>query len=150
MPDLSEQAVLDWSRGVPGLEGHHGALLRPAEHAGGIATRIEELGALLDQVASQQPTALSNALRHAPLDSALRSVLAQLGPARLLRVLHWLSEADLPESHAVAQHLTSAADPAATTIRNLIEAAARRSTMQAALHPQRLNAVQQALEETER
>jgi hypothetical protein len=59
------------------------------------------MGDALDRSLNKDANQLSTILQDEPTQSGLRRVLVQLGPARLLRLLHWLSAAGLPDAEKV-------------------------------------------------
>ena len=118
MPDLDEDRVTAWLQRAAHGDDCWPPPVRPIEQAAGTPDRLASLGHSLD-AASADPEALGRALCDGPLRSDVRSVLAQLGPARLLRILHWLGEgrteheamlALLTDDHADAAALRSAID----------------------------------------
>lgn len=148
MPDLKAAAVYEWLTEL--RPDHAGAdwppAIRPVETTGGIAARLGDLGKLLDQAAASDLQALSQALRANPLRDDLTTVLAQLGVARTLRLLHWLSEVDLPECHSVIGGLLQSDRHAAGCLRAGVEAVTRQAAVRRMFAPERVTALQAACE----
>jgi hypothetical protein len=102
MPDLAQISVSDWlavhGRGDPGLDDDP---RRPAEARPEVEAALIRLGAALDAAVARDPDGLSTALRTPPLCDSLRTLMGQIGLARIFRLLGWIMEAGLPESDAV-------------------------------------------------
>src|SRR5207245_1371756 len=77
--------------------------VRAVETEGDNLERLQAFGSLLDQLAERDLQDFSAALCEAPLRDELRTVMAQLGAARLMRLLHWLAEIDLPGCAVITQ-----------------------------------------------
>ncbi|MDT8278690.1 hypothetical protein RQ734_21775 [Roseomonas mucosa] len=106
MPDLSKSTVTSWlQEREPAVATLWDGAVRPVEDDPDVRAALAELGEALDQSLNRDARQLSAVLRDEPVQDSLRQVLAQLGPARLLRVLHWLSFAGLPEGGAVLKDL---------------------------------------------
>lgn len=150
MPDLAETAVVDWLAQVRPLPDRHGwpPIVRPIEQSPAIDTGCRGLGIALDQAVAADAGALAQALRAGPLRDDLAAVLAQFGAGRLLRLLHWLTEAGLPETGAAIATLLRADTEAGRALQAAAAAVTRQATLHAILHPSRIAALQAALEET--
>ena len=102
MPDLSKSTVLKWLGDQDtGIASLWGGPTRPIEDDAAVQSALGEMGAELDRSLNKDSRRLSAALQEQPTLGGLRRILAQLGPARLFRVLHWLSAAGLPEAEKV-------------------------------------------------
>ena len=99
----------------------------PADRAAPAADRLAGLGQSLDAAVAADADALRRALCDGPLRSDFRSVLAQLGAARLLRVLHWLGE-ELAD-HEPALALIADDCPDAAALRSAIDNLVRQATL---------------------
>ena len=75
--------------------------LRRAELEPSVETALVALGIALDDADAGGPRRLSKRLQTDPARSAFQSVLAQLGSARLLRLLDWLSEPGKSSRHSL-------------------------------------------------
>jgi len=150
MPDLAEAAILNWIDAVRPLPERHDwpPILRAVERAPDIAPACEGLGAALDRAIAADALALSAALRAAPLREDLAAALAQFGAGRLLRLLHWLAEVDLPECGAAIAALMGTGDAAGRALQAAASALTRQATLRSILHPDRIAALRAALEET--
>ena len=102
MPDLSKPTVLKWLGDQDtGIASLWGGPTRPIEDDADVRSALGEMGAELDRSLNRDASKLSAALLERLTVGSLRRILVQLGPARLLRVLHWLSAAGLPEAEKV-------------------------------------------------
>ena len=102
MPDLSKATVLAWLDDQDSAMANLcGGAIRPIENDADVRSALSELGQTLDRWLNNDARRLSATLQETLTQTGLRRVLAQLGPARLLRLLHWLSAAGLPEAEKV-------------------------------------------------
>ena len=108
--------------------------------------RLQAFGFLLDQLAERDLRDFSAALREASLRDGLRAVMAQLGAARLMRLLHWLVEIDLPGCDAVISALVGGDDTTGHALRAAIPAVTRRALLRRIFAPDRLAALHAACE----
>src|SRR5207253_5144759 len=108
--------------------------------------RLQVLGSLLEQLAERDLRDFSTALREAPLRDDLRAVMVQLGAARLMRLLHWLAEIDLPGCDAVISALAGGDDTTGHALRAAIAAVTRRALLRRIFAPDRLAALHPACE----
>ena len=103
MPNLEQTAVTAWLtelRPDPAISEWPPAV-RLVETQAALPERLAALGTAFDDLAKADQRALADALCRSPLRDEVRAVLAQLGAARTLRLLHWLAEVDLPDCHTV-------------------------------------------------
>ena len=105
----------------------------------------DRLAAALDDAAVRDPTWLSSTLRGEPVRTELRTVLAQLDPARLLPILHRLATADLPNQREVLEALL-AADPSGSgqALGATLQALHRQELLARIFHPDRVQALRRA------
>jgi hypothetical protein len=103
--------------------------------------RLKAFGSLLDQLAKGDLQDFAAALREAPLRDDLRAILAQLGAARLMRLLHWLAEIDLPGCDAVISTLVGGDDANGHALRAAIAAVTRRALLRRIFAPDRVAAL---------
>lgn len=153
MPNLGQHDVTQWLSGwQKGTGSGWPPLVRAIEAETSVETRIIQLGFRLDDAAAADLQALSDCLREDGVADGLREVLAQLGAARTLRLLHWLSEADLPERGTLLSILLRHDGPAGAALRVVIEALRRQQVLGRLFAPERLVALElactEALEET--
>lgn len=147
MPDLDEQGATAWLRSwQPAPAPDWPPAIRPIEQAPGVAERLASLGALLDEAAAADPAALCGRLADTSTTDRLRTVIAQLGAARMLRLLHWLPEAGLPESEGVLRALLHDAGPEGAAMRRAVEAFRRRVVLHRVFAPERLATLEAAAE----
>jgi hypothetical protein len=102
MPDLSKAKVETWLKTQDSeVAKLWGGAVRPIEDDADVRRALSELGHILDQSLNKDAGKLSATLQDDPTQAGLRRVLVQLGPARLFRLLHWLSAAGLPDAEKV-------------------------------------------------
>ena len=108
--------------------------------------RLQALGSILDQFPQNELEILSTTLREAPLRDDLHAVMAQLGAARIMRLLDWLAEIDLPGCDAVISALVSGDDTTGHALRAAIAAVTRRALLRRIFAPDRIAALDAACE----
>lgn len=148
MPNLQQNAVTDW------LVASHPARsqnewppsVRPIETQDEAPELLGGLGSLLSQFGDDQLQELSRVLRTQALTNPLRETLAQLGAARLFRLLHWLGEREVPDSHLVVAVLVEGNSDEARALRSAITTFTRRALLTGLFAPDRLAALQAAAE----
>jgi hypothetical protein len=154
MPNLEQNAVTEWLTELrpPTAASEWPPPIRAIEAEADNPERLLALGAVLDRVVEERRQELSTALREAPLRDDLTAVLAQLGAARLMRLVHWLAEAEIPDCHAVIAALIGSDDAAGEALRAAVAAVTRRALLRLIFAPDRIAALriacQTALEET--
>jgi hypothetical protein len=131
MPNLEENAVTTWLAEIRPVEaaGAWPPAIRAIEATSEARGLLEEFGRLLDDLEGADAGFLSRALRRHPLREDVRAVLAQIGAARALSVLHWLAERQIPDSHLIAGALTAGDTAEARALRAAIIAVTRRATL---------------------
>lgn len=105
----------------------------------------DRLAAMLDDAAVRDPVRLSSTLRGKPVRTELRTILAQLDPARLLPILHRLASADLPNQREVVEALL-AADPSGSgqALGGTLQALHRQEQLARIFHLDRVQALRRA------
>lgn len=105
----------------------------------------DRLAAVLDDAVVHDPARLSSTLRGEPMRTELRTVLAQLDPARLLPILHRLATADLPNKREVLEALL-AAGPSGSgqALGATLQALYRQALLDRIFHPDRVQALRRA------
>jgi hypothetical protein len=102
MPDLDRALVLEWFRlEEASSPSAAGPPLQPVEESPEVEAALVRLGGVLDDALGRAPDTLSAMLRASPAGDELRIILAQIWPARFLRILEWIMEGPLPGSDAV-------------------------------------------------
>jgi hypothetical protein len=146
MPDLQERVVAGWLTELrpKGPQDEWPPAIRAIETEPSIRERLEALGDVLGGAALGDLQALSAALRAKPVGDELRVVLAQLGAARVLRLLHWFSETDLPECHAIIAGLLEGEGRAGQALRAAMEAVTRPAVLERIFAPERITALELA------
>jgi hypothetical protein len=106
MPDLTKSTVIAWlEQREPSVAILAGGAVRPLEDDAEVRTALGKLGHALDASLNRDASVLSGQLCEPSIQTGLRDVLVQLGPARLLRVLHWLTFSGLPAGEKVVAGL---------------------------------------------
>ena len=149
MPNLNEQYVTSWLaewRGSPAADWP--PPIRAIEQQDGLPELLEALGAAFDGTDGSRTGAVCKRLQTEKQANNLRSVLAQLGAARALRILQWLSELDLPESRALLDAMLRDRSSEGIALCALVDALRRRATLDRIFAPDRLTALERACTET--
>ena len=147
MPNLEQHPVTEWLTELrPAASREWPPAVRAVETESDNPERLKAFGSLLDQLAKGDLQDLSAALREAPLRDDLRALMAQLGAARLMRLLHWLAEIDLPDCDAVISTLVGGDDPNGHALRAAIAAVTRRALLRRIFAPDRAAALHAACE----
>jgi hypothetical protein len=146
MPDLELSAVTDWLTTAMSAvsTGSWPDPVRPIEIDGDAPVLLAELGETLESFRDEQRERLSVALRTLPVLPVFQDVLAQLGAARQLRLLGWLAERGLPETHLITVALVNGGSPEASALRSAVRSHARRALLERLFAPERLAALQAA------
>jgi hypothetical protein len=145
MPNLEQHTVTEWLTELrPVAPREWPPPVRAVETQADNPERLQAFGSLLDQLAERDLQDFSAALREAPLRDDLRAVMAQLGAARLMRLLHWLAEVDLPGCDAVISALVGGDDTTGHALRAAIAAVTRRALLRRIFVPDRIAALHAA------
>jgi hypothetical protein len=130
MPDLEQAAVTVWLAALrPAAATEWPPPIRAIETEGDNAERLQALGAILDELVPAQLRGLSIALSEPPLRDEVRAVMAQLGAARLMRLLHWLAEIDLPDCPTVIHTLVGGDDGNGEALRAAVAVVTSRAVL---------------------
>ena len=112
MPDLSTNAVHRWIDAhwqcAAGINSKH--IFRENERSHRVEQALAALGQVLDEAGERDLSALRAALIEDAGRDGLRRVLAQLGPGRMVRILHWLSYLGSSDADAVLTTLFDSSD----------------------------------------
>jgi hypothetical protein len=148
MPDLEQHVVIEWltALGPAAAMSEWPPPIRAIETEADNAERLRALGLILDALVPEELRDLSTALSEAALRDDLHAVMAQLGAARLMRLLHWLAEIDLPGCHAVISALAGGDDTTGHALRAAIAAVIRRTLLRRIFAPDRIAALHAACE----
>jgi hypothetical protein len=146
MPNLRTPDVQDW------LVALHGSLgpgdwpppIRAIEARDGHPQLLADLGVALDAAANQDASAVAALFLDDLAAKELRPVLAQLGAARLLRILHWALEHELPDSHGIIPRLLTGDDAETRALLAALCALTRRIILHRIFLPQRIAALEAA------
>ena len=147
MPDLEQAAITEWLTALrPAAANEWPPAIRAIETEADNAKRLQALGSILDEIPQEELPDLSTALREGPLRDDLRAVMAQLGAARLMRLLHWLAEIGLPDRPAVISALIGADDAAGDALRAAIAAVTRQALLRRIFSADRIAVLRAACE----
>jgi hypothetical protein len=120
--------------------------IRPIEAVADAPQAFEELGQTLDELSNDNLEVVSLAIRTTQLRYDLRAVIARVGAARLLRLLHWFVEQEVPDCNAVVAALVEGDTAEARALRAAIAALTRRAQLRRLFAPERIAALQAASE----
>ncbi len=146
MPNLEQLAVTAWlmdfrlnspAQGWP-------PAVRPIETKPPVSAQLTSLGVALDAIAQKDLQTLAARLLDNPLRDDLMCVMAQLGAARALRLLHWMAEVELPECHRVISALMQNEGADAKSLRAAVDAVTRQATVNRMFAPARITALELA------
>ena len=147
MPNLEQRAVTEWLTVLrPAVATEWPPPIRAIETQADNAERLQALGAILDELVPAQLQGLSIALSKSPLRDELCAVMAQLGAARLMRLLHWLAEIDLPDCAAVISTLIGSDDGNGEALRAAVAAVTSRALLRRIFAPDRVAALHAAFQ----
>jgi len=147
MLDLRTGAVTDWLRLVRPVDAATWPPpVRPVEATPQAEASLIELGEQLTRESDEDPAALAAELQRHELVPELQALLAQLGAARVLRILNWLNERGIPDNTAIIAALVAGDTPSARALRATIAAVSRRATINRLFAPERLIELQTAAE----
>ena len=148
MLDYSSQAVTSWfeRETIDRTNVHLPPPVRIIETRGDAPGLLEDLGHLLESLARVSPDSLSHLLQTAAAKRDLTQILAQVGIARVIRFLHWLDEADVPDSHLIVAGLIEGDRPEVRALRAVIYDFAQRQVIARVFEADRLEALQEATE----
>jgi hypothetical protein len=118
--------------------------IRAVEERDGHPRLLAELGAALDGASNHDPGYVSAVLLEDNGPERLRGIVAQLGMARLLCILHWTLETDLPNVHSLVPRLVAGDDLDARALLSALTALNRRITLERMFSPARIAALDAA------
>jgi hypothetical protein len=149
MLNLDRSSVTNWLISAHPVPPHAGPPpIRPVEDNPAVEKSLAQLGDALDAVVAANVEELAAALRTNPARAEMQAILAQLGAARLLRILHWLAEIDLPEARAaLSALLEDGGDGAGAALRSAVEALIRSTRLAQIFDPERIAQLAAACEE---
>lgn len=147
MLDLRTGAVTDWLQLVRPVDAAPWPpSVRPVEATPQAEASLIELGEQLTRGSDEDPAGLAAELQHHELVPELQALLAQLGAARVLRILNWLNERGIPDNTAIIAALVAGDTPSARALRATIASVGRRATINRLFAPERLTELQIAAE----
>ena len=149
MPNLDTIAAQDWLSSLqpgsaqPDWPPPIRAIEEPADHAAALAW----LGQELDGLASNDSATVRAILSDTDGVEDMRTLLCQLGAARLLSLMHFLSENTGPGDGPIQLILSGTDTPEALALRSALKTLSRRFTLHRMFSPERLSALRAATSE---
>jgi hypothetical protein len=141
MPDLERHAVMDWVTVCePAIAYGCAAPIRAVEDEDDIHVALMALGDALDRHAASG-AGLLVCLRVGETGRDMQAVLTQLGPARLLRLLHWLSSNGEPDRAEVLRTLLGDTYGSAAVLRATLQTLHRQALLARIFDEPRLRAL---------
>ena len=129
MPTLETASVLDWLTACePASARASIAAIQPVETADDSSEALTAFGEALDRFDGNQHT-LSACLASGDPGQDLRAVLLQLGAARLLRIIRWLSDEAGPDGERALAALLDGAYGTADPLRATLQALHRQALL---------------------
>ena len=146
MPNLEQHAVAEWLAEL--LTGSATSdwppVMRQVEMDRQVAADLASLGGALDGLAGEDLPRLAGVLQGKTLQDDLRTVLAQLGAARPMRLLHWMAEVDVPDFQEIIAKLMREDIVSARALRASVAAVTRIATVHRMVAPERVSALEAA------
>ena len=147
MLDFSEADVAAWFTPIrpPTRQNNWPPAIRAIERGPCVELLLHELGGVLSELGTQDPSILAKALMDDPVQQELQTVMAQLGAARLLRLVDWFS-AVLPGAPQLLAQLSQGRTANAQAINSSLRALTARDTLTRMFSPDRVAALQSCTE----
>jgi hypothetical protein len=147
MLDFTEAGVVAWFAPLrpPTRQNNWPPAIRAIERGPSVEPLLHELGALLSELGTQAPSILPEALLGDPIQHDLQTVVAQLGAARLLRLVDWFS-AVLPGAPQLFAQLSQGRTANAQSINSSLRALTARDTLTRMFSPDRVAGLQSCAE----
>ncbi|GLR66572.1 hypothetical protein GCM10010909_12520 [Acidocella aquatica] len=147
MLDFTEADVAAWFTPIrpPTRQNNWPPAIRALERGPNVAPLLHELGAVLSELGTQDPSILPKVLLGDPVPHDLQTVAAQLGAARLLRLVDWLS-ATLPGAPQLLAQLSQGRTANAQAINSALRALTARDTLTRMFSPDRVAWLQSCAE----
>jgi len=140
MPQLDKAAVTEWLTACePSVTTGWLALLRPIEDDDPANDAMAELGRQMDRTSQTVPWPLGPNERQGAED--LREILMQLGVARLLRLLKWLSSEAGPDGAKLLAGLFEGSFGSPDILRGTVQAMLRQALLARIFDDNRLEAL---------
>ena len=140
MPELDRPTVSNWLVSAhPCLPFAAHPPVRAIEDHSAVEKSLAALGQALETTAGEHLRELSLTLRADPMRAEMQAILAQLGAARMLRILHWLAENDLPDGRIVlSELLREDGDRVGAALRSAVHSLTRRARLAQIFDPRRI------------
>lgn len=147
MLDFTEAAVVAWLRPIRSSTRQNSwpPAIRPIEREPGVEPLLHTLGTLLSEIADSDSSLLPEILMDDTIRDELQAVVAQLGAARLLRLIDCFAVTS-PGWPQVLAHLIQGSSASAQAIRSSVRALTTRNTIIRMFSPDRVATVQSCAE----
>jgi hypothetical protein len=147
MPDFAEADVVAWFSPLraPTRQNSWPPAIRPIERHPTVAPLLDIFGAVLSELETSHPSVLPEALMDDAVLVELQTVIAQLGAARLLRLVDWFAVTP-PGAPDVLAHLTKGRSSNAQALRSSLRALTVRDTISRMFSPDRVATLQSSAE----
>ena len=143
MPNLQRQSSIAWLHAIePEFSRRVGQPVRAIEDLAEVHPRLVDLGTSLDELTSAEPSEIETRLLADDTVRHLREVLAQLGPARLLRVLAWIETAPPRGEEILDALVQDDRTDAGHALRGILRELQRQALLARIFHPDRLALLQ--------
>lgn len=147
MLDFTEADVVAWFAPIrpASRQNNWPPAIRAIERGHSVELLLHELGGVLSELGTHESSILSDALFDVPVQHDLQLVMAQLGAARLLRLVDWFS-AVLPDAPQLLAQLTQGRTANAQAINSSLRALTARDTLARMFSLDRVAALQSCAE----
>lgn len=147
MPDLTLTAVAAWVREIdPDLADHAARLITDLEEEPVVEEIMKEFGTGLDRARARHAGRLAKALSRDPERDRLRTILAQVGPPRRLRLLGWFAEVTTGDERLIHALTAPEATGAGEAVHHTLLALHRQQILQRLVQHDRIEALLAACE----
>jgi hypothetical protein len=147
MLDFTEADVVAWFSSIrpPTRQNNWPPAIRAIERGRSVEPLLHELGTVLSELGIQAPSILPKALLGDPVQHDLQTGIAQLGAARLLRLVDWFSTT-LPGAPQLLAQLSQGRTANAQAINSSLRALTARDTLTRMFGPDRVAWLQSCAE----
>lgn len=143
MPDLKAEAIATWLAINGSEELARSARVPAADDQPELSDTLAAFGDALDASVQHGAEALEGAL-HRGLSASMAEVIAHLGAARRLRLLHWLTEAGFDQPGRIIDGIADPSTPGGAVVLRWITALLRRERLDRLFSLERIETLQAA------
>lgn len=137
MPDLTTEAVAAWLTAAGSEDLVRSVKTPVADDSPDLAEALEAFGQALDASIEHGASALDHALDR-ELSAAMANVIAHLGPARRLLILHWLAGAGFDAPHCVIERIANPSTSGGAAVLRWMAALLQRERLDRLFSPERI------------